>query len=628
MMHRVRGYGLAATLVLASAVAVVPQARAASTPSTAAYVYIQIQGPEGSVYGFNASSTGQLSTISGSPFKPAGLVIGGTASKFFTLGQTLIHSYPIGSSGALGSQLAQEPVFDYNGSECGGGTSGQDGAVLDHTGKYIYVMLDDGFKDNASCGAYQTYLINSDGAFSFDGETQINGGTEDSGVSGFGLPSILGSESFAYSEDMVGGGPENTYVLGFRRESAGTLEYSSDISVKTPPVSGGYYAPVSPDASPSGNTVVLQLLNEWVAPPQLGVFSVNSEGNLTTTNTSSNMPTSAFDFPTTTFSPSGNLLVAYANGSGSQGGIEIYETNGAAPLVLYKRVLSGTPIDQVSWDSSNHMYAISNKEGKLYVFTVTPTTVTEDTAWSIGSPFKMVVVSTAQTSSTSATQFEAPLLSQSGPAAVDGHVTIDTSGNTTVEVSGQTANQKYTLQFCPAADENGSSKAPACFDVMTVSTNGSGDGSSTVMFPKPGDWAGDFSLKNASGTTVLATGLYNGVSNETYMSTLLPESKTNGGAVTTNKTQDPLSSGSVSYSDGTVMFTVTGASPNTGYQTDQTNGTYLFSSQTYVVGSFTTNGAGDGSTSVNQAKSGSEGGDLFDVDGGPGAGYIGGFSIP
>jgi len=29
----------------------------------------------------------------------------------------------------------------------------------------------------------------------------------------------------------------------------------------------------------------------------------------------------------------------------------------------------------------------------LYVFTVTPTSVTQDTAWSIGLPYKMVVVS-------------------------------------------------------------------------------------------------------------------------------------------------------------------------------------------------------------------------------------------
>jgi hypothetical protein len=349
------------------------------------------------VYGFSASSTGKLSTIAGSPFKPAGQIVGSTQTKFFTLGQTLIHSYGIASSGALQSQLAQMPIFDYTGSDCGGGTSGENGAVLDHTGKYIYVMLDDGFRDNESCGAYQAYIINSDGSFSFDGETQITGpDTPDGGDYEFGLPSILGNESFAYSEYSAGGPPENTYLSGFRRESSGTLEYSSNISVTTPTIPNSYYAPLSPDASPAGNYVVLQLYPEWTAPPQLGVFTVNSEGNLSSTNTSSNMPASSFDGPYTTFSPSGKLFVTYAdNGqtSGAGNGIEIYNSNGAAPLTLYKTLLSGTPIDQVAWDSSNHLYAISKSGNELYVFTVTATSVTQDAAWSIGAPFKMVVVS-------------------------------------------------------------------------------------------------------------------------------------------------------------------------------------------------------------------------------------------
>jgi hypothetical protein len=74
-------------------------------------------------------------------------------------------------------------------------------------------------------------------------------------------------------------------------------------------------------------------------------------------------------------------------------GIQIYNFNGAGPLTPYKTLLNGTPIDQVAWDSSNHMYAISQSTNTLYVFTVTSTSVTQDTAWSIGSPFKMIVVS-------------------------------------------------------------------------------------------------------------------------------------------------------------------------------------------------------------------------------------------
>ena len=106
------------------------------------------------------------------------------------------------------------------------------------------------------------------------------------------------------------------------------------------------------------------------------------------------MPTSPFNAPASTFSPSGAFFVVYtANGENPQSGIEIYKFNGASPLTPYKAVLSGTSINQVAWDSSNHLYAISESENKLYVFTVTSTSVTEDSSWSIGSPFQMIVVS-------------------------------------------------------------------------------------------------------------------------------------------------------------------------------------------------------------------------------------------
>jgi hypothetical protein len=111
--------------------------------------------------------------------------------------------------------------------------------------------------------------------------------------------------------------------------------------------------------------------------------------------------------------------------------------------------------------------------------------------------------------------------------------------------------------------------------------------------------------------------------------TLLPETKTNNGAIASAQgKQDPLSSGSVSYSNGTVVFTVTGALPNTAYNVVQTYTTILYSSFSYVIGGFTTNGTGNGSTSVNLVTTGSEGGDIFNMEGGNGAGYIGGFSIP
>ena len=385
MTHPVRFVGLAAFLALVSAFAAVPQASAA-TSATAANVYIQVQGPAGAVYAFHVSSTGQVTAISGSPFKPAGLIIGATASRFFTLGKTLIHSYGLASGGAIQSQLGQIGYFNYPGSSCGGGESS---AVLDHTGKYIYVLLQGG--GSGTCAAYQSYAINSNGTFTF------NGDTEESLTSGGGAdnPSILGNETFAYADSFYS--HDNT-VIGFRRESSGTLALMP-FNETDPTLDGGpNYTPYQPDASPAGNYLVLGLLPYDTNPPKLGSYTVDAQGNISSTNTSSNMPTSPFDGFASTFSPAGDLFAIYAD-NGTQtwlgNGIEIYKFNGAEPLTPYQTLLNGTPIDQVLWDSSNHMYAISKANNRLYVFSVTSTSITQEASWSISSPFRMVVVSAA-----------------------------------------------------------------------------------------------------------------------------------------------------------------------------------------------------------------------------------------
>ncbi|HWG19094.1 MAG TPA: hypothetical protein VG225_01105 [Terracidiphilus sp.] len=391
MMYAFRGLGLAASLVLISSLTVVPQARA---QSTAAYVYIQIQGPAGAVYGYSASSSGQLTAISGSPFKPGTQIIGSNKAQFFTLGHTLLHSFAVGSNGAIQSQLSQIAFMNYSGGTCDGTLAGDAGAVLDHTGKYVYVVLQSA---GGPCAAYQSYIVNKDGSFSFDGDTELNWNGNGSGA---GLPSILGNETFAYSSyDYLDSGP---VLTGFQRESSGTLQLMQ-FQENYPSLNGDYYVTGRPDASPAGNYLVVQLAPEGGGgSTQLGSYTVDSQGNISTTNTSSNMPATSFINLYTSFSPSGNLLAAYADGAETNGqsGIEIYNFNGAAPLTLYKTLLTGTPIDQVAWDSSNHLYAISTAQNKLYVFTVTATSVIQDSSISIGSPFSMVVVS--QTATTGA----------------------------------------------------------------------------------------------------------------------------------------------------------------------------------------------------------------------------------
>jgi hypothetical protein len=287
-------------------------------------------------------------------------------------------------NGAIGSALEQNPYTDYPGGNCGTGSTEDNTAVLDHTGKYVYILLQ---TSNAisGCAAVQSFNITSAGVFNSVGETVLNGGSVT-------LPSILGNETFAYAEDS------NSGTIGFTRESSGALE-PLQFHETDPTLSGGSYLPVFPNASPTGNYAVLQLINTVQDTIQLGSYTVDLKGNLTTTNTSSNMPTTALAGASSTFSPSGNMYVLYAqngnynNGQQVPGGIEIYNFNGAAPLTLNTKLLTGTSINQVAWDKSNHVYAISWQSSMLYVYTVTPTSVTHDTAWSIGAPYKMVVVS-------------------------------------------------------------------------------------------------------------------------------------------------------------------------------------------------------------------------------------------
>jgi hypothetical protein len=389
MMHAFRGVGLmAASLVFVFPLAVVPKAQA---QTTAAYVYVQSQGPAGPVYGYNASSSGQISAISGSPFKPGTMIIGSNGSEFFTMGHTTLHSWAIGSNGAIGSQLSDIAFTNFDSDSCAGSQDGDATGVLDHTGKYIYVVLQnyEMAKTSDTCQAYQSYLLSSGGGFTFDGQTVYNS-LENASA---GLPSILGNESFAYANYNVFG---TNNFLTFQRNPSGTL---SNISVNEtdPTLTGGQYNAYYPDADPASSFLAVQLYvnNDTTKPPQLASYTVDAQGNLSSTNTEGNMPASGLINPRSTFSPDGKMIAFYADNGASNAasGIEIYNFNGAAPLTLYQKVLTGTPIEQVAWDTSGHLYAISKAENHMYVFNVSSSSITVDPSVAVTAPVKLVVVS-------------------------------------------------------------------------------------------------------------------------------------------------------------------------------------------------------------------------------------------
>jgi hypothetical protein len=61
----------------------------------------------------------------------------------------------------------------------------------------------------------------------------------------------------------------------------------------------------------------------------------------------------------------------------------VFHFNGADPITPYTGPLTTDEIDQMFWDNDNHLYAIGQTAGKLFVFTITPTSNSQ----SSGSPY-------------------------------------------------------------------------------------------------------------------------------------------------------------------------------------------------------------------------------------------------
>jgi len=99
-------------------------------------------------------------------------------------------------------------------------------------------------------------------------------------------------------------------------------------------------------------------------PIQLASFTINSDGNLSTTNSNAQMPQA----PSLNgaASPDGTLIAMF----GDNGGIQVYNFNGADPITALGGTLATDSISQLSWDRQNHLYALS-KSQMLYVFNLT-----------------------------------------------------------------------------------------------------------------------------------------------------------------------------------------------------------------------------------------------------------------
>jgi hypothetical protein len=363
---------------------------ATPTAAQAAHVYV---GTTKGVYLYNAASNGSLTLVSGSPFSIAGSALGSNGKYFVSLGTAYLHSYPVASNGAIQGQASQINTQSYSGSACGATYGG----IFDHTGQNVYVQRNSG---SAECTALQSFKMSNTGAVTFLGATEFN----QTFTSRPTLIALTGNGAFGYSFAGVGFCSTSTYA--FQRESSGAMMLDTNISnsLATPPPD---FQPLAGTADPTNHFAIAGSEEPdycTFETPQLASYTVDANGNLASTNTTQNMPTPLVNPTVLNMSPSGQFLAVAGNmqityGSTTQTpGLQVFHFNGANPITSYSGVLTTAPIDEIHWDSNNHLYALSNSTKKLYAYTVTAGSITAvpGSPYTIAStPNALVVVPTS-----------------------------------------------------------------------------------------------------------------------------------------------------------------------------------------------------------------------------------------
>ncbi|HEY6446498.1 MAG TPA: hypothetical protein VIY53_08565 [Acidobacteriaceae bacterium] len=360
---------------------VIATENATAVQSNAAHVYVSITPKDSSNYevaGYTAAANGQLTAVAGSPFGEDVTYLTTNGKQLFGANRNGvdIDAYTMESDGALTYAAATDIV---QGKNCDTALS----LFVDRTGASLYNLDYDG--NECANTTYQSFAIAPT-----NGKLTI---VDEAGASPeLATPlEFIANNEFGYGASCYHFMP---LIYGFARGSEGALkELSSHPALPIAPANENY-CPAGAAADAANHVAIavqpMAGYGTTAGAFQLATYTANASGVLTTASTHANMPAVSVGTVTSlAMSPSGNLLaVAGTNG------VQVFHFNGANPVTKYTGVLAQGEIDAIAWDKSNHLYAIGQAAGKLYVFTVTATGASEvaGSPYSVSSPSSLVVV--------------------------------------------------------------------------------------------------------------------------------------------------------------------------------------------------------------------------------------------
>jgi hypothetical protein len=331
----------------------------ATSSAPVAYVYVSsyLSKSATHIHGFAAALSGRLTPLPGSPF--AAKVISMAVNGKYLFGSDVngldVDTYSIASNGTL-KEVASLNAQRYNRNGC----DGPGPLFLDHTGATLYNLLNVNCFDNT----YESLRIEKS-----SGDLQYLGSSGDD--LGFGAPlSFIGDNVYAYATVCSA---RESEIVGFKRNSDGML---TQLNIDPTLVNCPYFAV----ADPTNHLAVFVGQYPEFGPPapsQIAAYTVETNGDLSTKSTTENSPkTEVTNVSDMSMSPSGKLLAV-----GGSNGLQVFHFNGSNPSTHFTGLITNDPVNQLFWDSNNHLYALSG--AKLLVFSITPTSVSE----APGSPY-------------------------------------------------------------------------------------------------------------------------------------------------------------------------------------------------------------------------------------------------
>lgn len=374
-------------------------ANPASGTSAVAYVYVQnVKVPGhpkngGDLYGFAAAANGQLTSLAGSPYNynVTPQADNGTFMFGMESNNSTIDSFRVASNG-VPSKVDSLNTAAYDTGTCGYAGFFQ----IDKTGSKLYNVA-----FTPDCTASRPEDVQS---YSINGSTGQLGFMSQGGEMAGGAVhlSVLGNNDYSYMVDVDIEGPQQFGFATYKRLSNGVMQLTGDqwllpagsLGPESEEPGATFFWPELTATDASNHLVAIlheydQDLNDF--GEYVAVYTVASNGNLSTTNTFAQLPSINGNATSVSVSSSQKLLAVGGDG------LEVLHYNGASAPTAFKTLLAGQPVQQVSWDKTGHLYAIvlQSGNGKLHVFNTSATSITEapGSPYSIANPEAMVVQS-------------------------------------------------------------------------------------------------------------------------------------------------------------------------------------------------------------------------------------------